>query len=173
MPELMRRVAKRTGRFETHAPDLYRYLLRLLRHPQNAEDIAQEVYLRLSRIPDPELARDPRAYLFGVAFHVLREFRMRERREPVTFDSEAATSALDSGSVESTQDELAERLAVRERLERALAELPPRERAILLLVKRDGLSYEEAAREARVSVHQVERYLISARAKLRLSLREI
>jgi RNA polymerase sigma factor (sigma-70 family) len=153
-------------RFEQYAPDLYRFLLRFIRRPHDAEDVRQEVFARLSRIADHTLARDPKAYLFGIAFHVLREFRMRERRERVAFDSEMLHQALEKPD-DLQSDDLGEQLDIQQQLERALERLPPRERAVLLLVKRDGMSYVEAARVAGLSVHQVERHVINARARLK------
>lgn len=68
---------------------LYRYLLRKLRQAENAEDLTQEVYLRLLRTPDRKLVRNPQAYVFGVAFNVLYEFKLDEQHNPVAFDSPA------------------------------------------------------------------------------------
>ncbi len=166
-----RKTAAPQGRFDAYASDLYRFLLRMIQRPHDAEDLRQEVFARLTRIPDRQLARDPKAYLFGVAFHVLREFRMRERRERVAFDSDAVEEAAAQPN-ELHPDEMADRLSLQQQLERALSELGPKERAVLLLVKRDGMSYEEAAAAAGVSIHQVERFVTAARSKLKLLLRE-
>ena len=48
-----------------------------------------------------------------------------------------------------------------------LDELPPLYRAILLLQKRDGMSYVEIAKELDLSVHTVEKYLFRALALVR------
>lgn len=157
------------GQFERYCADLHRFLLRFVKRSHDAEDVRQEVFARISRIADRDLARDPKAYLFGIAFHVLHEFRMRERRERVTFDSEMAHEALDHPD-ELRPDELADQLNLRQQLESALEGLPSRERAVLLLVKRDGMSYEEAASAAGFSVTQVERYMTSARARMKALL---
>lgn len=159
------------GRFERYAPELHRFLLRFIRHSHDAEDIRQEVFARLSRIAHLELARNPKAYLFGIAFHVAHEFRMRQRRERVTFDSEIVHHVLDHP--EGLQpDELADLLNLRQQLERSLERLPRNERIAVLLVKRDGMSYEEAAKASGLTVHQIERYVASARAKLKELLRD-
>jgi RNA polymerase sigma factor (sigma-70 family) len=96
---------------------------------------------------------------------------MRERRERVSFDSEVVEEAVAHPN-ELRPDELADHLSIQQQLERALDELAPKERAVLLLIKRDGMSYEEAAHAVGVSVHQVERFVTSARSKLKLLLRE-
>ncbi len=163
--------AAQQERFERYIPDLHRFLMRFIQRSQDAEDIRQEVFARVSRIRDHELARDPKAYLFGVAFHVVHEFRMRQRRERVTFDSEAVHHVLEHPQ-ELQPDELVDRLHLRQELERALLQLPAGERATLLMVKRDGLSYEEAADRSGLSVHQIERHMTRARARMKALLAE-
>jgi RNA polymerase sigma-70 factor (ECF subfamily) len=51
-----------------------------------------------------------------------------------------------------------------------LQQLPPAHQLVLLLVKRDGLSYTEAASAAGLSVHTIEKYVVEARARLRVLL---
>jgi len=65
---------------------------------------------------------------------------------------------------------VAERLEVQDRLERALEQLSPTHQLVLLLVKRDGLSYAEAAKISGLSIHTIEKYLVEARAQLRVRL---
>ena len=70
------------------------------------------------------------------------------------------------------QDALEERLALRQELRAALMRLPLAHRAVLLLIKRDGLSYEEAAEKLHLSVNTVTSYLFEARAKVKTFLEE-
>lgn len=171
MARITDQTAAPIAQFERYAPELHRFLLRFVRHRHDAEDIRQEVFARLSRIANLELARNPKAYLFGIAFNVAHEFRMRKRRERVTFDSEIAHHVLDHP--EGLQpDELADLMNLRQQLERALERLPRNELAAVLLVKRDGMSYEEAASASGLTVHQIERYVASARTKLRKLLED-
>jgi RNA polymerase sigma-70 factor (ECF subfamily) len=65
---------------------------------------------------------------------------------------------------------IAERLELQDGLAKALAKLPPTHRLVLLLVKRDGHSYSEAARLSGLSIHTIEKYVVEARARLRVLL---
>jgi RNA polymerase sigma-70 factor (ECF subfamily) len=154
--------------FRQYAAELHRFLLRRLRRPQDADDLAQEVFMRFLRLSNVELVRNPQAYLFGIASHVVREFHLHaeQEREHLTFDSEEAGEASENPGV-LEPDELAGRLNLQQQLQRALTQLPPMHRAVLLLVKRDGLSHEEAAKAAGISFHTVEKYIVEARAKLK------
>ncbi len=155
--------------FRNHTRDLHRFLLRRVGQAPDADDLAQEVFARLLRIQDADLVRKPLAYLLGIAANVVSEFRQRKQHDLVVFDSEI-TDEISADLEEITAQGLAEQLDLQTRLERAFRQLPPTHRLVLLLVKRDGLSYAEAARTANLSVHTVEKYVVEARASLRLIL---
>ena len=171
-PENYPRPAKRAApAFEQYAAELHRFLLHRLQRSQDAADLAQEVYLRLTRIENLDWVRKPRAYLYGVASHVVSEFRMRMQRDPVTFDSEAVERLADDSEC-ATPEDLGEQLDAQRGLQRILAQLPPTHLAVLLLHKRDGLSYEEVARELGLSVHTVHKYVTQAKAQVKLKWQE-
>jgi len=153
--------------FRQYATQLHRFLVRRLGRPQDVDDLAHEVYIRLARLSKPELVRQPRTYLFSVASNLVREFRLRnaQERERVTYDSDTVDQAAEHPT-HVVEDELADRLNLQRQIERALLQLPPTQRAVLLLVKRDGLSHAEAAKKAGLSVHTVEKYVTEAVAKM-------
>ncbi|MGO9513105.1 MAG: RNA polymerase sigma factor [Steroidobacteraceae bacterium] len=155
--------------FRDHAVELQRFLARRVAHAQDADDLAQEVFARLLRVHDAELIRNPLSYLLGIATHVVREFRQRKQHERVLFDS-ALTEDLCDDPERAAAQSAAEQLELRERLDKALRQLPAAQQLVLLLVKRDGLSYAEAARSAGLSVHTIEKYVVEARARLRVIL---
>jgi RNA polymerase sigma factor (sigma-70 family) len=156
--------------FRDHAGDLQRFLARRVAHAQDADDLAQEVFARLLRVRDADLVRNPLSYLLGIATHVVREFRQRKQHERVLYDSDLADDLCDHSEV--TVQGMADQVELRQRLDRALSQLPPAHQLVLLLVKRDGLSYTEAAGAAGLSVHTIEKYVVEARARLRVLLAE-
>ena len=157
--------------FEKHYRELHRYLVRRLPRTQDANDLIQEVFLRVLRLPRTELVRTPQAYVYGIASHVVHELRMRLQHERVTFDSHAVDHLSEQPS-ELPPDELAERLSTQRQLEQALARLPPTHQAVLLLHKRDGLSREEVAIALGLSAHTVKKYIFQAMAQMRAEWRE-
>jgi RNA polymerase sigma-19 factor, ECF subfamily len=157
--------------FHDHAGDLQRFLMRRVSHAQDADDLAQEVFARLLRVRDADMVRAPLAYLLGIATHVVREFRQRKQNERIVYDSDV-TDELCASPHQAAPLGIAERLEIQDRLNRALTLLPPTHQLVLLLVKRDGLSYVEAAKTSGLSVHTIEKYLVEARAQLRLRLDE-
>ena len=152
-----------------YSRELHRYLMRRMRKPQDAQDLAQEVHLRLLRLHDDKLVHKPLAYLYGIASHVLADYRIEaeQEREHVTVDSEIVDDWTDSPS-NVCPDDLAERLNLQQQIDRALNALPPTHAAVLLAHKRDGLSYEEVAVKLHLSVHTVEKYVTQAKARIRM-----
>jgi RNA polymerase sigma factor (sigma-70 family) len=159
--------------FHAHARDLRGFLFRRVVNRHDTDDLSQEVFARLLRVQNTELIRNPLAYLLGIAAHVVREFRQRKQQQCVVFNSDVADSLCESPELASrivSND--ADRLELQNWLDGALKQLPPTHQVVLLLVKRDGLSYEEAAAATGLSVHTIEKYLVEARARLRLILQD-
>jgi RNA polymerase sigma factor (sigma-70 family) len=156
--------------FRDHAAELQRFLTRRIGQPQDADDLAQEVFARLLRVRDAELVRNPLSYLLGIATHVVREFHQRKQHERVLFDSGLAED-LGEQTPESSLG-VAEQCELEERLNQALSQLSSAHQLVLLLVKRDGMSHAEAARVSGLSIHTIEKYVVEARARMRLLLAE-
>lgn len=163
LAELTTAIVGRYGR------ELHRYLMRRLRRPSDADDLAQEVYLRLLRRNRSEAVLNPRAYVYRIASHVVSEFRAKSEHGEgyVTFDSEVLEQLERQPPQNMTEDEMAERLDLQRQVQLALAALPPTHQAVFLLHKRDGHSHEEIAQQLQLSMHTVEKYLVQAKARLR------
>lgn len=142
--------------------------MRRLRKPQDVDDLAQEVYLRLLRHDESKCVHKPLAYLYGIASHVVADYRIGEEhdREHLMFDSDSEETWEEPAGA--LPDDMAERLNLQQQLERALSQLPPTHAAVLLAHKRDGLSYEEVAQKLGLSIHTVEKYLTQAKARIRM-----
>jgi len=154
-----------TSAHKAYGAELHRFLVRRLGNSQDAADLAQEVYLRLLRLEKTALVRKPIAYMYVVASQVVAQFRMQMEQDPTTYDTEVLSHIGDHPS-EEPPDELAERLNAQQQLKQLLEELPTMHRNVLLLRKRDGLSWVEIAEKLGISTHTVKKYLYEARAKL-------
>jgi RNA polymerase sigma factor (sigma-70 family) len=157
--------------FRKYAPELHRYIERRMRHPEIAPDLTQDIFERFLQIEDTDAVRNPQAYLYGIASHVVREALFREDKSLVSYDSDAVEEVGDRLDY-ALPDDMAEQLALQQDLKRALAELPAMHRTVLLLVKRDGLSYEEAALRTHLNVNTVTTYVFEARAKMKMILKD-
>lgn len=148
------------GLIASHDDRLRRYIARRLGGRRaDAADLTQEVYLRLLRISRPESIRNPEAYLFTIASHVLHQNLLRPSVEPDTADAIEALEAQDPSCDPAGETARVERL---EALSRALAQLPFKAQAALILYRRDGYSLGEVARALGVSEAMVKKYLSRA-----------
>lgn len=161
------RQAFATDLFRLYADELHSFLRRRIHSPHNVDDVLQTVFERVVKVPDTELIRHPHDYLFGIAFHVIREYWIREKRlsEVVEFNSEAVEGA--DRSLESAHDDRsAERLNLRKQIEVAFASLPENHRRVMLAIKRDGMSYEEASAATGISLFMVRKLMVEAKVRM-------
>jgi RNA polymerase sigma-70 factor (ECF subfamily) len=149
--------------FRNYDKQLHRYLARRLMQRQDAEDLAQEVYLRLLRIDASKRVEKPVAYIFGIASHVVADFKSGSRpgHERLEEHEDEPDDRV------SSPDDLADRLNLQQQLERAFARLPRTHAMVLIAHKHRGLSYEEVATELGLSIHTVEKYVTQAKAVIR------
>ena len=145
--------------------DLFSFLLNRLSDRQEAQDLAQEAYLRLLRIDRDEMIRQPRAYLYRIAANLVYEFRMKYRRgvlgQATSGEEVDELAAADNPELE------AEKHAAMRKLSDVLEHQPRLYKAVLLMRKRDGMSHSEIAEQLNISVHTVHKYLTRAVAACR------
>ena len=141
---------------------LLNFLRTSLRAESDAEDVSQEVYLRLLRIPENRVVEHPRAYVFRVAANVINDWRagqkMLETRP--TEDLDRIPDRQDSAEDYDRQKRL-------ERVARALNALPAHYRSTIVLKTQHGMTYGEIAGHLGVSERMVKRYIVKAYARLR------
>jgi RNA polymerase sigma-19 factor, ECF subfamily len=148
-----------------YGSDLHRFLVKRMRANEDAEDVAQEVYLRLLRLERSDLIRQPHAYVYYIAAQIAGERRMRAAQQSIVYDS-AMAERVANEAAHAWPDELPEQLHVERELKRLLARLSTVHRNVLILRKRDGLSIPEIAQELGISVHKVRRYLVEANERM-------
>jgi RNA polymerase sigma factor (sigma-70 family) len=174
LPERLRGVseAKRAlieRLFAGHRSALQAFFYRRTRHLADATDLAQEVYLRMLRVRDPDSIRDVQAYLFTVASNLAREHAAREGRHVtrVYAEAEAADEQMTEPNAFDIQIDSERQL---KRLREALRELPPRWHAAVVMQYVHGLSQPEIAERLGVSVSMVKKYLGKALGRCRRRL---
>lgn len=158
--------ARFRGVLQDYAPRLLRFLEMRTGNRSDARDLAQEAYFRLCRVKNPDLIREPEAYLFRIAANLVSEFTLRSRSQPTLVELDGDLAELRQGDGGSFCDHLENRAEI-ERLNEIISELPPVYRAVLLLRKRDGFSHEEIAKRLSISPHTVHKYLTRALLRCR------
>jgi RNA polymerase sigma-70 factor, ECF subfamily len=147
--------------FERHHLVVFRFLLRMTGSVTVAEDLTQEVFLRVVRsLPGYEEQSRERAWVFRIARNVLVDRHREAERAP-------AVVPLDAGLVvplRAPQELTAS-------LYSALSRLPAAEREAFLMRELGGLGYEEIAAAAGATPASVRMQIYRARLALRAALR--
>lgn len=132
---------------------------RMMGHRQDAEDVAQETFLRALRaIHGFDGARPLRPWLLGIAANRCRTALGKRGRRPGL--SEAALECVDPRPGRDDPDDLTGEL------EQALDRLRPEYRLVFSLFHEHNLSYEQTAQVLKRPVGTVKTWLHRARAEL-------
>jgi RNA polymerase sigma factor (sigma-70 family) len=156
---------------ETHQNRLYRFIIRNIGNPSDAEDLTQQAFVEAVRSfqtfrGESELS----TWLYGIAMNLVRNHLSRAPHRRFGFEDE---SALDGTACDSPGPaEALEQSQHVQQLEAAMAELPQSMRDVLVLVAVDELTYEEAAALLTIPVGTVRSRLSRARTALRQRLEE-
>jgi RNA polymerase sigma-70 factor (ECF subfamily) len=155
--------------FASVRAELIQAVLRLLGSPEDAQDVAQEAFLKCWRTRDRlDKVRDLRAWIFRVGLNTARDlrrnvWRQRSRPLPDPLDCDPA------GPCPSEEVLRGEEL---ERLRAAVVGLRPEEREVFLLRQKSTLTYEEIARHLRIPAGTAKTLMRAALGKLRAVLQE-
>jgi RNA polymerase sigma-70 factor (ECF subfamily) len=151
--------------FNKHHGEIYAYLTRMLRDPELAADLTQDAFVKAYRNYDTlEKDENARAWLYQIAHRVaLDELRRRKIIRMIPWSGEARGAAPSA-------ERLAMDLRLSGPLERALAAIPERQRAALLLAELHDLTGLELAAAMGVSHVAARAILTRARESLRRAL---
>ncbi len=151
---------------------IYRFVYRIVDDPMDAEDIVQEAHMRALTYLHQFGGRSTFiTWLSRVAANeALKQLRRRNRDQSLHGAITApGTCPVLATATRSPESCLWDREA-REALRRALAELPPRYRAVFLLREVERLATPEVARRLRIGRHNVRLRLYRARRMLRKTI---
>ena len=159
-----------------HQRMVFQLALHLLGDPQEAQDLAQEVFLKVFRTLPQFRGQSPlRTWIYRIvvnqASNRQRWWRRRKKSQQVALEEHAAVHGeLPEVRNFAMPDRVLQQREVAGRVWHALDALPFDQRAVIVLREIDGLSYEEIATSLDVAVGTVKSRLARARESLRLAL---
>ena len=169
-----------------HLSGINRYTVRMIGNAANAEDITQEVFLRLWTRADsykPEASKLS-TWLHNIAHNLCIDYFRKNNRfiqdSSEIYETEenlhlASVSGRPHGIATSGSDEPEHELAKKTRdhdVKKALMTLPERQRSAIIMCHYQGVSNKDAAHIMEVSVDALESLLSRGRLKLRQLLTE-
>ena len=145
-----------------HHASLIKFLRRRLRVADDADDVAQETYIRMMKYEGSDEIKSASAMLFHIAVNVANDH------------GRAALSRCSGDHCDIDDVSLASDLPSAERVVQAgqnldmlldvIEALPPKCRQVFLLSRAHGMTYAEIARHCRISVKMVEKQISRALA---------
>ncbi|MEG1586794.1 MAG: RNA polymerase sigma-70 factor [Bacteroidales bacterium] len=147
--------------FKAHYRPLCLFAIHYIGDPDDAEDIVQQTFSETwDKLQNSQHILNLKAYLYqSVRNNTL--YQIEKNRKNISLSDEARDFedlSLEEQIFNSERDA---------RLWKAIEQLPPERRKILLLSKRDGLKYQEIADELKISVKTVENQIGKALKTLR------
>jgi len=158
---------------EIHQNAVIGTVAKMLGNPNDAEDIAQQVFLRIWRNakryrPDAKFT----TYIFTITRNlVFNETRRRSRKKEVSADERQENSnQLLADRPDRQPDAELLQGELQQAVDAAIAALPETQRLAVVLRRYEQLSYEEIAKVLELSVSAVKSLLFRARSSLREAL---
>lgn len=154
-----------------HEKTVYNLALRLVGNPQDAEDMAQEAFLKVYRsLPEFRGESKFSVWLYRIVSNVCLDHLRRQGRRPAssltTEDEDGEKQQWDVPDESQSPERLLEQKLTREAVQRGLETLPEDQRQILLLREIRGMSYEEIGQTLDLEPGTVKSRIFRARKKL-------
>lgn len=140
----------------TYADNVYRFILKNLRHEEDARDVVQTAFEKMWRNREEVDAQKSKSYLFTVAYHQMIDHIRKVKRIQLREEFSAETR-VESRPVNN----------LKKILDQALNRLNETQKSLVMLKDYEGYSYEEIGRIMNLSESQVKVYLHRARVQLK------
>lgn len=149
--------------FLRHYRPLCLYALHYLKDADAVEDVVQEVFTTYWQRHGDATPDNPKSYLYTMVRNRCIDVLRRAGRDPERLQPEDAAGVIEDGQAE-------ERAELEARLWTAVERLPGKRRELLLMCKRDGMSYEAIAEATKLSINTVRNQISRALQALRSCL---
>jgi RNA polymerase sigma-70 factor (ECF subfamily) len=145
--------------------DLVRFFTMRTGSSAAAEDIVQELFLKLRSAAPPPALQSPEAYLYRMGSNLMLDRLKQQRRQAAREQRWSRERTGEGPEIASEEPPADEALASRQRLARLVAavdSLPPQIATAFRLHKFEGLTHGEVAARLGVSRSAVEKYIMTA-----------
>jgi len=160
--------------FVEHGQRLVHFLRRKLCSKEDAEDIAQNAFIRIRKICENDETLNPKAYLYQTASNLLIDMKRREQIHENYLQQQYGKSSGGWSSLPQDNQLSPDRIHdAREELDRvnnAISTLKSPCRQAFIMHRFKGMSYNEISEVMGVSVSSVEKYIIEALKHARAEL---
>lgn len=149
-----------TQLFQSHSSGLLRYIKYKLGRADIAEDIAQNAFVRIQQMQNPERLENIQAYLYKTATNLVIDHSRHEQHRH-NYQQQELHRSEDNSAPECPERHLNAQRQI-DAILVALTHLPNNCQRAFLLHRIHGKSYSAIAKELSVSVSSVEKYICRA-----------
>jgi RNA polymerase sigma-70 factor (ECF subfamily) len=139
-----------------HADHVYRFIVKNLRHEEDARDVVQTAFEKLWRNRQEVEGEKSKSYLFTIAYNAMIDHLRKVKRVYLKDEFREEASVIDKPAHNAK--------AV---LQDALSRLSETQRSLVMLKDYEGYSYEEIGQITGLNSSQVKVYLHRARLQLK------
>lgn len=144
---------------DNFADGVYRFIVKNIRHQEDAQDIVQSAFEKLWMNRAQVLPEKAKSYLFTVAYHQMIDHIRKSNKMTLVEET-----AIPQQPIRQEDAEL------KQILMRAVNELNPTQKSLVLLKDYEGYTYQEIGEIMNLSESQVKVYLHRARLILKNKL---
>lgn len=153
-----------------YSAPLSSFFARRVSSPAEVPDLVQDVFLRLSRMSDPQAIERPDSFLFTTASNLLRDRSRRASARPE--EAVARLDCLEKDETAFPPDRVLDGRRAARRLAEALAALPERTRDVFVLRTLEGMKMAEVADAMGISTRAAEKHQARALAHVTTCLKD-
>jgi RNA polymerase sigma-70 factor (ECF subfamily) len=148
--------------FQQYHRPLLAWLRRRLSVSADADDVAQETWIRLMRYEGASDIGCPKSMLYTVAAHVACDQERMGRARRKNLHSSIDDEDFDVASREPSVERIVEGAEAYRNVCKKIEQLPPKCRQAFLLSRMHGMTYPQIAEHCNISVKMVEKHISHA-----------
>jgi len=153
---------------------VYNYAVYLLKNKMDAEDVTQEVLIRVWKNLGKFNILSAKTWIMHTTHNLcidyLRKRKTDLQNNPLTIDD---VSEFIENKEEENPMLKAENKITDEKIKRAIKNLPDNLRSVFVLYELQGMKYKEIGKSLEMPINSVKVYLMRARKQLQLNLKEL
>jgi RNA polymerase sigma-70 factor (ECF subfamily) len=142
---------------DNYSDGVYRFIVKNIGHAADAQDIVQTAFEKLWVNKEKVEPEKVKSYLFTVAYHQMIDHIRKDKKKSTTDNFEEVKGQTHTSS----------NAELKQILLRAINELNPTQKSLVLLKDYEGYSYQEIGKIMNLSENQVKVYLHRARLILK------
>lgn len=145
---------------KNHSHHLYRFILKMLKDPDNANDIVQDAFMKLWQHIEQVDFNKAKSWLFTTAHNTMLNKIKKDKRS----ESMNTANFIEPYATNNTYE-------LKELINKSLEQIPELQKSIILLRDLEGYDYKEIGEILNLSESQVKVYLFRGRQKIKEALK--